>query len=121
MRYGLLDWQDSSGALSFLYQNVDATKYRGKTLTYRAAVRVASGNVARLLVHVRRMDCSTGFRDDMGGHPITASGWSSYQLQAPIGPDARDIEFGMQLVGNGAAWIDNITMTFADAKQAKQL
>ncbi len=87
-------------------------------LTYRASVRadVASGSVARLLVHVHRMDCSTGFRDDMGDHPITANGWSLYQLQAPISPDARDIEFGMQLVGNGAAWIDNITMTFADAK-----
>jgi hypothetical protein len=107
---------------SFLYQVVDATKYRGKTLTYRAAVRadVAPGSVARLLVHVHRADCETDFRDDMGDHPITAGAWSSYQLQAPIGPDARDIEFGMQLVGKGAAWIDNITMTFADAKQARR-
>jgi hypothetical protein len=106
---------------SFLYQVIDATQYRGKVLTYRAAVRVdvASGSVARLLVRVHRTDCGTSFRDDMGDHPITASGWSSYQLQAPIGPDARDIEFGMQLVGNGTAWIDNITMTLADAKQAK--
>ncbi len=108
----------SSGDLSFLYQNVDATKYRGKMLTYRASVRadVASGAMARLLVRAHRMDCSTSFRDDMGDHPITASGWSSYQLHAPIGQDARDIEFGMQLIGSGAAWIDNITMTFADAK-----
>lgn len=118
MRYGLLDWQDFFRDLSFLYQNVDATKYRGKMLTYRASVRadVASGAMARLLVRVHRMDCSTSFRDDMGDHPITASGWSSYQLHAPIGQDARDIEFGMQLIGSGAAWIDNITMTFADAK-----
>jgi hypothetical protein len=103
---------------SFLYQVIDATQYRGKMLTYRAAVRadVASGSVARLLVRVHRMGCSTSFRDDMGDHPITTSGWTSYRLQAPIGPDARDIEFGMQLVGKGAAWIDNITMTFADAK-----
>ena len=103
---------------SFLYQVVDVTQYRGKMLTYRADVRAdaASGSVARLLVRVHRMDCSTSFRDDMGDHPITAGGWSSYQLQAPIGPDARDIEFGMQLVGKGAAWIDNITMTFPDAK-----
>jgi hypothetical protein len=105
-----------SSQRSFLYQVVDAAQYRGKTLTYRAAVRVASGSAARLLVNVHRTNCESSFRDDMGDHPITASGWSSYRIKVPIGPDARDIEFGIQLVGNGAAWIDNITMTLADAK-----
>ncbi|MCU1262788.1 MAG: hypothetical protein JWO80_5673, partial [Bryobacterales bacterium] len=38
-----------------------------------------------------------------------------YEIQAPIALDARDIEFGMQVFGQGAAWIDNISMTFADA------
>jgi hypothetical protein len=56
----------------------------------------------------------TSFRDDMGNHPITVNAWSPYEIQAPIAPDARDIEFGMQLIGQGAAWIDNISMTFVD-------
>ncbi len=101
----------------FLYQVIDATQYRGTMLRYRADVRadVLPGNVARLLVRVHRTDCGTSFRDDMGNHPITSSAWSPYEIQAPIALDARDIEFGMQLIGKGAAWIDNISMTFADA------
>jgi hypothetical protein len=103
--------------LCFLYQVIDATQYRGKKLIYRADVRAdaAQGSVARLLVRVHRTDCGTSFRDDMGNHPITGSAWSPYEIQAPIALDARDIEFGMQLVGQGAAWIDNISMTFVDA------
>jgi hypothetical protein len=101
----------------FLYQVVDATQYRGKKLIYRADVRtdVTQGGVARLLVRVHRTDCSTSFRDDMGNHPITGSTWLPYEIHAPIALDAQDIEFGMQLIGHGAAWIDNIAMTFVDA------
>lgn len=102
---------------SFLYQVVDATQYRGKRLTFRAAVRtdVALGNWARLLVRIHKEDGGTSFRDDMGNHPITSATWAFYEIHAPVGVDARDIEFGMQLVGRGAAWIDSISMDFADA------
>jgi len=102
--------------VAFLYQIVDATPYRGKKLTFRAAVRTdgAPGSVARLLVRVHRNDCSTSFRDDMGNHPISATKWSYYEIPAPIALDARDIEFGMQVVGPGQAWIDSISMDFAD-------
>ncbi len=108
--------EDPSVRMCFLYQVIDAAQYRGKRLTYRADVRadVNLGSVARLLVRVHRTDCGTSFRDDMGNHPITAAAWSSYEIQAPIAFDARDIEFGMQLVGQGAAWIDHISMTFTD-------
>jgi hypothetical protein len=107
----------SNAGLCFLYQIIDAIQYRGKNLTYRADVRadIAQGSMARLLVRVHRSDCSTSFFDNLGDHPITGSAWSPYQIRAPIGQDARDIEFGMQLMGQGAAWIDNISMTFVDA------
>jgi hypothetical protein len=32
-------------------------------------------------------------------HPITSGKWSPYEILAPIGPEARDIEFGMQFTG----------------------
>src|SRR5580658_1687323 len=50
--------------LCFLYQNVDAAPYRGKWLSYRAAVRaeLTAGSVARLLVRIHRLDGSTSFR-----------------------------------------------------------
>jgi hypothetical protein len=100
----------------FLFQRVDVTPYRGKELTFRAAVRaeVALGSVARLLVRVHGKNVSTLFFDDMGRFPITSSAWGFYEMHAPIAEGAEDVEFGMQLIGFGAAWIDNISMNFAD-------
>jgi hypothetical protein len=107
--------QDPSVRLSFLYQLIDATQFRGQRLTFRADVRAQVTNLsaARLLVRVHRIDCSTSFRDDMGNRPIILATWAPYEIQAPISSDARDIEFGVQLIGQGAAWIDNISLTFA--------
>src|SRR4051794_13153644 len=100
------------GRLSFFYQVLDAAQYRGKSLKFRAAVRteVESGGMARLLVRVHRMDCSTSFRYDLGNHPITSDKWSTYEIEAPIDWSARDLEFGLQLFGKGAAWIDDVSM-----------
>lgn len=107
-------------ASSFLYQIVDATPYRGRWLAYHAAVRAAvtAPGVARLLVRIHRENGSTSVRDDMGRHPITSSAWAPYELDAPIPPDARDIEFGLQLYGEGSAFIDNISLTYTDPASA---
>ena len=100
--------------LWFLHQVVDVTPYRGKTLTFRAAVRaaVSVGGEARLLVRVHRDDSSTSFFDDMGKFPVRSSAWHIYEIQAPIDREAGDVEFGMQLIGQGEAWIDHISMDF---------
>jgi hypothetical protein len=105
---------DPSIPLSFLYQDLDASPYRGQTLTYRAFVRVDPifESVARLLVRVHRKDCFTTFRDDMGNHPIRSGEWAAYEMRAPIATDAYHIEFGVQLIGIGAVWIDQISMEF---------
>jgi hypothetical protein len=47
----------------------------------------------------------------MGNHPITSSTWTFYEINAHIAPDARDIMFGVQVVGEGSAWIDKISLT----------
>jgi hypothetical protein len=105
---------EASESLTFLYQNLDVTQHRGQTLTYRAFVRVDPGqkSVARLLVRLHRKDCSTTFRDDMGDHPVTSGDWAQYEIRAPIAMDAYHMEFGMQLIGQGAAWIDHISMEY---------
>ena len=107
--------RDPAAVLSFLYQELDASPYRGQTLTYRAFVRIdpAFKGVARLLVRVHRQDCSTTFRDDMGNHPVVSGEWAAYEIRAPIASDAYQIEFGVQLVGAGALWIDQNSMEFA--------
>jgi uncharacterized protein (TIGR02246 family) len=106
--------------MSFLYQVVDAAPYRGKSFTYRAAVRadLTTGSVARLLVRIHRNDGSSSFRWDMGDHPITSGPWTVYKIDAPIAADSRDIEFGMQLFGEGSASIDNISLVFGNPQDA---
>jgi hypothetical protein len=105
---------DPSVRFVFLYQVVEAAAFTGRRITLRAAVRVTPGTVARLLVRVHRHDCGTSFRDDMGNHPITSDTWAAYEIQAPIAIDARDIEFGVQVIGQGAAWIDHLTLEPSD-------
>ena len=101
-------------SIAFLYQDLNVTQHRGQTLTYRAFVRVdpSQKSVARLLVRVHRKDCSTTFRDDMGDHPVISGNWARYEIRAPIAMDAYHMEFGIQLIGQGAAWIDDISMEY---------
>jgi len=103
-----------SSSLTFLYQNLDVTQHRGQSLVYRAFVRVdpRQKSVARMLVRLHRKDCSTTFRDDMGNHPVTSGNWSVYEIRAPIANDAYHMEFGLQLIGQGAAWIDHMSMEY---------
>jgi hypothetical protein len=51
----------------------------------------------------------------MGNHPVTSGDWAPYEIRAPIARDAYQIEFGLQLIGRGAAWIDQISMEFVPA------
>ena len=67
---------------------------------------------ARLLVRVHRKDCSTTFLDNMANRPVASSEWGAYEITAPIAADAYHIEFGVQLVGAGALWIDRISMEY---------
>jgi hypothetical protein len=101
--------------MGFLYQLLDAEPYRGKVVTLRAAVRaeVLLGSTARLLVRIHRQDCSISFRDDMGNSPVRSAAWAFSEVWARIARDARHIEFGMQMVGQGAAWIDHVSLDFA--------
>lgn len=97
---------------AFLYQNVDARPYRGRRLTFRAAVRakVAGPDGARLLVRIHQSDGSSCFFDNMADRPITSAQWNFYQITADACDDAVDLEVGMQLWGDGSAWIDDASL-----------
>ena len=46
----------------------------------------------------------------MGDHPIVSADWAVYEIHAPLAMDAYHMEFGVQLFGQGGAWIDQISM-----------
>ena len=105
----------------FLYQNVNATPYRNKVLVFSAASRVTGGGLARLVVRVHRQDNSTSFYNNLGDHPIQSAQWNAYQIIFPIDGEARDIEFGIQLYGEGMAWIDQVYMSSPIIEAEKEI
>ena len=104
----------------FLSQGIDAAAYRGKSFIFRAKLRaeVAAPSIVYLLVRVH-----TGAERVPGGAiattffehvPITSEKWSNYAIKGVVDADARDIELGLQILGQGDAWIDDATLRFSN-------
>jgi hypothetical protein len=91
--------------------------YRGKKfrLTAEVAADVAGKpNAAKLLARVHTDSGGTSFRDDMGENPIAVSNWSRYEINGEVSPAARDMEFGVQLIGPGRAFVRAVSLQFMD-------
>jgi len=98
----------------FLFQIVEASPLRGKPFRFRAAVRakVTGPDGARLLVRIHQPDGSSCFFDNMADRPITSEEWTFYEITGNVCPDAKDLELGMQLWGDGSAWMDDVSLSF---------
>jgi erythromycin esterase len=105
-----------------LNQQLEAMAYRGKHITLRAAVRTAvkgPGNQAYLWLRVSRPQLDVlgprapkGFYYDMAHRPITASAWRNYEITGDVAADATTIDYGLALVGEGSAWLDDVAIEF---------
>ncbi len=91
-------------------QAIDAGRYRGHRVRYRAAVRTDGQSRAQLWMRVDRMAQNTGFFDNMGDRPITAADWRFYEIVGDVNDDAAVLNFGMMVIGRGKAWLDNVTL-----------
>ena len=84
--------------------------------------KVKKGEVHKAVIvrtrrDIHRADGSTAFFDDMGQFPVRSSAWHIYEIPAPIGRDAHDVEFGMTLIGQGEAWIDHVSIDFSGGEK----
>ena len=91
-----------------IMQRIDATPYRGKKIRLRAAVR-AQGR-AQLWVRVDEKDGALGFFDNMQDRPITSGDWREYTIEGDVDKDAAVLNFGMMLIGEGKAWLDDVKL-----------
>lgn len=90
-----------------LRQRLRAVPYRGQRIRVHAMIRAITAPGAR--VHLwGRVGASY---DGMHDRPITTSGWTSYDLDLDVSPTASTLSFGLVLVGDGAAWIDDVRIT----------
>lgn len=97
-----------------LMQTWDARPYRGKRLKIRSAVRTELESNAHRAKLWLRIDCENdriGFLDNMGRRQITHREWQYYDMVADVPDDALTINFGLMLIKQGRAWLDDVTIT----------
>lgn len=112
----LLSRQKGNGEFGNILQSVDAAGYRGKRIRFRAAVRAdvaGAGNQAMLWLRVDTAG-GNGFFDNMGDRPITSKDWKHYEIVGDVADDAESIFFGMMLLGNGSAALDDVSFEIVD-------
>jgi transglutaminase-like putative cysteine protease len=99
-----------------LMQAIDATKYRGKRIRFKAAVRTevaGAGNQAMLWLRVDT-EKGSGFFDNMAERPITANDWKHYEIVGDVAKDATALNFGLILTGEGIAALDDVSLEIVD-------
>jgi hypothetical protein len=107
----------SGNGFGNVMQSLPATRFRGKTVRFRAAVRYENGDEpgrAALWFRVDRPGGQMGFFDNMGNRPITSSSWAFYDIVGRIDPDAETINVGMMMIGGGRAFLDSATLELSD-------
>lgn len=90
-----------------LRQRVSAIPYRGRRVRVRAHVRASTGPGARVHLFARAGASYDGMHD----RPITTSDWTTYDLFVDVGATATNLSFGLVVVGDGAAWLDEVSLT----------
>jgi hypothetical protein len=88
-----------------LMQSFSATAYRGKTIRFRAWLRleaVDAGDHAQIWLSVDRSG-------NMSDRPVRSSEWTPCEIRTRIGSDATFIRFGVMSIGRGSVWVDNVS------------
>lgn len=96
-----------------LMQSVDATPYRGKTVRFRAAVRVIGEQPtdrAQLWLRIDRPNRQMGFFDNMDDRPIENATWQYYEIVGDVADDAEYLNIGCMLVAAGELWLDDVSL-----------
>jgi hypothetical protein len=110
----------SSDSVGNLMQSFRAAAYRGKTVRLRAWVRVEAGGPgdrAQMWLRVDRPNGKVGFLEDMDGRPVRAAAWTSCEIVAEIDSDAQFVDFGVQSIGRGRVWVDEVSFDIVPEEQ----
>lgn len=102
-----------AGRFGNLMQRFDAEAFRGKTVVYRAAVRLDSPDpesTAQLWLRIDGQNDRARFFDSMNDRPIRDKAWRFYELRGEVPEDAAAINIGVVLNGRGAACLDTVSV-----------
>ena len=113
VRVGLGDRVENPPRFQVLLQQLDAAPYRGKTIRFKAAVRIDGAgplDQAMLWLRVDRAGGRPGFFENMGNRPIRGKTWGDYEIVGDVAKDAELIVLGMIVSGTAPAWIDDVSL-----------
>ncbi len=91
-----------------LMRSVDATPYRGRRV--RLSAQVKAFGRAQMWLRVDRARARMGFFDNMGDRPILLHEWQRYEIVGEVADDAKTLNFGLMVFGNGRAWFDDVVL-----------
>jgi hypothetical protein len=99
------------GALfASLFQELDATAFRGALVRLRGKLRVGSHARGQLWLRVDRGDVSAFF-DNLSQRPVTSNTWTTAEIIGDVATDATRIVFGILNASPGAVWYDDLELS----------
>ena len=96
-----------------LMQSFSAAAYRGKTVRFRAWLRLEAFDPegrAQMLLSVDRANRQAGCFDNMSDRPIRTAEWKPFEIVCRVEPDATFINFGVIALGLlTRVWVDDVS------------
>ncbi len=96
-------------ALGNISQSLKADDFRGETIKFNAAVRAINGT-AYLWLSIDARNAPSIFHQEI----ITSDKWQKYSLLTEVPQDAFRITYGLAYFGQGAAYIDDVSIGDSD-------
>lgn len=106
-----------------LMQSFSAAAYAGKTVRLRAWLRLESlftspalglrlpspADRAQLWLTVERANHRRGFSANTDNRPVSSAVWTQTEIIGQVDDDAEFINFGIQSIGGGRVWVDDVS------------
>jgi hypothetical protein len=106
-----------------LMQSFSAAAYAGKRVRLRAWLRLESlftspalglrlpspEDRAQLWLTVERANHRKGFSANTDNRPVSSATWTETEIIGEVDEDAEFINFGIQSVGGGRVWVDDVS------------
>lgn len=93
-------------AFGKISQSIKAYDFRGETIRFTVAVRVTNGTGYLWL----SIDNRSKEPDIFQQRIITSNEWQEYSISAEVSQEASKITYGLAYAGQGAAFIDDVTI-----------
>jgi len=96
---------------AMLEQVVDASRFRGRRVRLRAAVRVATSEGeggAELFLQAEDAQLKSLTANAMLGKRIRSPQWATYETVLDVPANSVALRFGMAVTGEAQAWLDAV-------------